>query len=226
MGGCVPEWVCASLACGSGGWCALCWLMPGEGRPWAGLGVALSSPGLGGWRGRGSHGPTFAIPTYHLSPFPFPSSPDRLPFLSPSTLGMGWRTAGSPARKGGPNPWAREWPCGPAAVSRPLLQHRWGVEAGIHLFPPHPLRLTPPPSPPLFLFLISLRASPQSPAVPSGNRRPGGSLRVTVIIFIPTARPCAELSTHMISLTPLNRPSAQMRKLRSREHEGPAQVLP
>lgn len=48
---------------------------------------------------------------------------------------------------------------------------------------------------------------------------------MTVIIFIPTARPCAGLFTRMISLNLLNNPSAQMGKLRCREHEGPAQVI-
>ena len=84
--------------------------------------------------------------------------------------------------------------------------------------PSAPPRLTPPPFP--ALPLSHLRASPESP---SWNQRTRGSLRETVIIFIPVAKPWAEIATRTISSNPHKRPSLQMRRPRSRE--GPARVI-
>ena len=84
-------------------------------------------------------------------------------FSLPGHLGIkwgpGWKLCqGGCARVPGPG----SGPCCPEAVSRLLPQRRWGVE---DCLPSAPL---PPDSHlSLFLFLIYLKASPKSPAIPS-----------------------------------------------------------
>lgn len=94
-------------------------------------------------------------------PLPSPLFPPSSSFSLHRHLGMrrgpGWQPCqGGCAKPPGPG----SGPCCPAAVSRPLPQHRWGVEAGPPSAPPPHVHLS------LFLFLTFLKASPKPPAVP------------------------------------------------------------
>lgn len=132
---------------------------------------------------------------------------------------VGARLGALPRRIGQTLP-AKEWPCCPAAVSHPLPRSTDGEWRTMLHLPRPPPRLTPPPFPALPLLLLKSFSQ-----VSKWNQGTRGSLRVTVIIFIAMARPHAEKATHKILLKPRKSPSLQMRRLRSREDEGPVQVI-
>lgn len=159
MSGCVP----LTGPPGQGGGMHLWWVVSQEGRLfWAGMGVVpflwgLSRPSEAGVR----CGPCILLlpfPPDHLSLFLFlPLLSLLLPLFSlHRDLGVRWRPGWQPCQGGWTkSPGPGSGPCYPAAVSRPLPQHRWGVEAGTPSAPP---RLTPPPFPalPLSHFLKNL----------------------------------------------------------------------
>ena len=141
----------------------------GRGGGWARWGAGDSSSPLGSlraWWDCGRHGgpltPPMLFPPDRLFLLPL-FTPSLLPLFSPWASGdkVGARLEALPggcARVPGPG----SGPCCPEAVSRLLPQRRWGVE---DCLPSAPL---PPDSHlSLFLFLIYLKASPKSPAIPS-----------------------------------------------------------
>lgn len=230
----VGVWRCGCVhptgPAGRGGGVYLWWVTGRVGQATLGWGGRRGGRFLSSWVPEfgdcGPLTPPLLSPPGHLSLlflFPFLSPPPpHFCLHRPPGGEVGAGRAAPPGRAGqtlwapGVAPAAQQL-CSTPSVSVWAQMGNGGMEDGGRA-PSAPPRLTPPPFP--ALPLSHLRASPESPG---WNQRPRGSLRETVIIFIPVARPCAEIATRTISSNPHKRPSLQMRRPRSRE--GPARVI-